>query len=64
MAEFEPLPKGKPGHLISERRAPALILIKCSCGWNYCESRRQNALARHAKIRAAIRRHLKEAGVE
>jgi hypothetical protein len=48
-------------HEITERRTPASVIALCSCGWMHRESRRQNAFARAAKLRAAQRKHLTEA---
>lgn len=48
-------------HDIEERRTPIAILITCSCGWHSQITRRQNALARASKVRAAIRAHLNTA---
>jgi hypothetical protein len=45
-------------HEISERRSPTHILVFCTCGWRHEVSRRQNALGRAAKARAAVNRHL------
>lgn len=42
-------------HEITERKTPLAVLLRCSCGWYREISRRQNALARAAKVRAAIR---------
>lgn len=36
---------------------PAAIIVRCECGWSFTQSRRQNALARAAKIKAAINKH-------
>ncbi len=46
-------------HEITERRSPISIEIMCKCGWRATISRRQNALARAAKVRAIINKHLK-----
>ena len=40
-------------HEITERRSPAAILILCTYGWSRAVLRRQNALARASKVRAA-----------
>lgn len=45
------------GHLAVEIIGPAVVSIRCSCGWIAAQSRRQNALARAAKLKAAIRQH-------
>lgn len=50
-------PPGSPVHEISECTSPINVTVRCSCGWSYTESRRQNAWARAAKIRAAIDKH-------
>lgn len=44
-------------HSITERRSPINITVRCTCGWVHTETRRQNALARAAKVRAAIDKH-------
>jgi hypothetical protein len=51
----------KPGapHHIDEIRSPIAIILRCSCGWTRSISRQQNALARAAKVRAAIAEHEK-----
>lgn len=46
------------GHHMSEIRSPVTVSLVCDCGWRHRESRKQNAMARAAKIRAAGRRHL------
>ena len=45
-------------HFVEEKRSPISVIAACDCGWRRQFSRRQNALARTAKVRAAIRRHL------
>lgn len=45
-------------HKISETRTPIAVILRCSCGWHYSASRRQNARARAAKVKAAIRAHI------
>jgi hypothetical protein len=45
-------------HVINQRRSPINVLLICSCGWTWSISRQQNALARSAKARAAIKAHL------
>lgn len=50
-------------HQITERRAPGSFLVRCSCGWSV-EIRKQNALARAAKIRRAIREHQESAAAK
>lgn len=42
---------------MTETVAPLSITVRCQCGWSHTESRRQNALARAAKMRAAINKH-------
>jgi hypothetical protein len=44
-------------HIGDERRSPVAILLICSCGWRRTITRKQNALARAAKVRAAWREH-------
>jgi hypothetical protein len=44
-------------HETSEHRSPVAILLRCSCGWSRQISRKQNALARAAKVKAAWREH-------
>jgi hypothetical protein len=46
-------------HDIQEREAPTGYLVLCSCGWSVFV-RKQNALARAAKIRTARKTHLAE----
>jgi hypothetical protein len=46
-------------HSISEIRSPAAIILRCTCGWVQQITRRQNALARAAKVHAAITEHEK-----
>ncbi len=47
-------------HIMTERRSPVAFLLRCSCGWSRQITRRQNALARAAKIRAAWNEHERE----
>lgn len=47
-------------HNIDVRKTPIGHLIRCACGWSQVIPK-QNALARAAKVRAACRKHLKEA---
>jgi hypothetical protein len=47
-------------HIVEERRSPISIILRCSCGWRREITRRQNALARAAKVKAAIHLHEKE----
>jgi len=46
----------KREHKLTHRESPIAVMVFCSCGWTHSEPRR-NALARAAKMRAAIRRH-------
>lgn len=46
------------GHEVTEHRSPTSVSYRCSCGWRHTELRRQNAFARAAKLRAALREHL------
>lgn len=46
-------------HSISERRTPVSVLVLCTCGWSREISRKQNAFARAAKVKKAIREHVK-----
>jgi hypothetical protein len=43
-----------------ERKSPSHVLVMCKCGWRFETTRHQNAFARSAKIKAAVRAHLKE----
>jgi hypothetical protein len=37
---------------------PVAVIVRCRyCGWSHTESRRQNALARAAKMKAAVSQH-------
>lgn len=45
-------------HVLTEYVSPAHYIIRCSCGWSAMQPRRQNALARAAKLRAAVAHHL------
>jgi hypothetical protein len=47
----------KTTHEISKFRSPISIQLRCSCGWSRQITRQQNALARAAKVRAAIAEH-------
>ena len=47
-------------HEVAERATPLHYMAVCTCGWVFQTTRRQNALARAAKIRAAIRQHLSD----
>jgi hypothetical protein len=50
------------GHEVRERPAmAAMVSVICSCGWTAAESRRQNALARNARLTAKIRAHYQQA---
>ncbi len=44
-------------HLITTRESPIEVLLFCTCGWTDSVTRRQNALARAAKVKGKIRRH-------
>lgn len=46
-------------HEIAEYVSPVGVTWRCSCGWSTQQSRRQNALARAAKLKAAARKHYK-----
>lgn len=46
-------------HKISESVSPVSVQVRCSCGWYQSVTRKQNAFARAAKVRMAIRMHLK-----
>jgi hypothetical protein len=45
------------GSDMTETVSPISITVRCQCGWQHTESRRQNALARASKMRAAIAKH-------
>jgi hypothetical protein len=47
-------------HQIDETVSPIAVLLRCSCGWHTAVSRKQNALARAAKVRSHIHKHLEE----
>lgn len=47
-------------HEITTRTTPISYILTCTCGWSHTEKRRQNALARAAKIEAARRKHRRE----
>lgn len=47
-------------HVIGSRRTPINFIVSCECGWSFQTTRKQNAWARAAKIRGAIRQHLDE----
>lgn len=47
-------------HWMTERTSPINVQVSCTCGWVRTISRRQNALARAAKVRAAYREHERE----
>lgn len=47
-------------HSLKRIDTPISVIVRCSCGWSHTETRHQNALARAAKLRAAIRRHDRE----
>lgn len=44
-------------HEIETRTSPVGYHATCTCGWFHTERRKQNALARAAKMKAAIRAH-------
>lgn len=48
-------------HKIVEKASPVSVILRCSCGWSHQIDRRQNALARAAKVRAAKREHERDA---
>jgi len=50
-------------HTVSVVYSPVSVTYGCSCGWRHTELRRQNALARSSKLRAALRAHGNAAGV-
>lgn len=43
-----------------ETKSPVDVTVRCSCGWRHRETRRQNARARAAKLKAALAAHLKQ----
>lgn len=45
--------------IVARRETPLSFITICSCGWRHSESRRQNALARTAKTKAAFRVHMR-----
>lgn len=51
-------------HVVATRYAPGAVLISCTCGWSRQISRRQNALARAQKVKAAIREHYRIADAQ
>lgn len=48
---------GSKTHALHKRSGPLYTMITCTCGWSHRESRRQNALGRASKERAAMRKH-------
>jgi hypothetical protein len=44
-------------HVIDQVKSPIHFKVFCSCGWSFQTTRKQNAWARAAKIRAAIKAH-------
>ena len=46
-------------HLITERESPVAMLLRCKCGWHKEITRKQNALARAAKVKAAVHEHIR-----
>ena len=53
---MDTLNKYLPTHSMTQRYAPNCVLLLCSCGWQR-QFKRENALARAAKVRKAIREH-------
>lgn len=49
-------PTQKP-HIVTEAKSPLYRGVTCSCGWTFRTVRRQNRLAQHSKIEAAVRAH-------
>lgn len=47
-------------HRFTEARSPVSINLRCTCGWSRQITRRQNALARAAKVRGAMSRHIRD----
>lgn len=47
-------------HRIHQQASPISVTATCTCGWRHRETRRQNAFARAAKLKAAISKHLAE----
>lgn len=45
-------------HRIHKTTTPISVTARCTCGWAHRETRRQNAFARAAKLKAAISKHL------
>jgi hypothetical protein len=37
--------------------SPLRVTLRCACGWSESFTRKQNALGRAAKVRAAMRKH-------
>lgn len=50
-------------HQITSTYTPVSERLVCSCGWRHTETRRQNALARAARVRAVVRKHLETVGI-
>lgn len=50
----------KENHFMTEIRSPISVIWRCSCGWYTKQTRRQNALARYAKLNAAWGKHIGE----
>lgn len=48
-------------HKIVELTSPVSVILRCSCGWAKQFDRRQNALARAQKVRAAKAEHERQA---
>lgn len=51
-------------HEMSQSVSPISVTIRCTCGWHRQITRRQNALARTAKVRAAFNEHRKQITAE
>lgn len=47
-------------HDMTAFTSPINVTVRCSCGWRRTIDRRQNALARAAKVRTAIAEHERE----
>lgn len=45
-------------HELSAIRSPISVTMVCRCGWRFTVDRSQEAFARAAKLRAAIRKHM------
>lgn len=52
--------RGNPiKHLLDYSTSPIGYQVFCSCGWSHFE-RKRNALARSARMKAAIRKHMEK----